>query len=209
MTKYILSKKVVASSFAQNVYKILIIIYSFYISFSAQVFALDAEAPLGGESFKQIVVDDTAALERKIRQDQKKLDAERSAKIHAYFARYNLPLKDEAEHFIKAANEHNIDWRLVAAIGFIESTGGKFACSTADYSAFGWGSCNISFDSYAESIDVISMNLGGHNPKTASYYAGKDTRGILEAYNPPHIVPNYADKVMRQMEIIDKQKVTL
>lgn len=205
MTKYILSKKVVKSTFAKNVYKILIIIYSFYISFSAQVFALDAEAPLGGESFKQIIVDDTAALERKVRKDQDSLDAERAAKIHSYFARYNLPLKDEAEHFVRSANEHNIDWRLVAAIGFIESTGGKFACETADYSAFGWGSCNISFESYAESIDVISMNLAGDNPRTASFYAGKDTRGILEAYNPPHIVPNYADKVMRQMEIIDNQ----
>lgn len=209
MTKYILSKKVVTSTFAQNVYKSFIIIYSFYISFSAQVFALDAEAPLGGESFKQIIVDDTAALERKIRKDQELLDAKRIAKIHAYFARYNLPLKDEAEHFVHAANEHGIDWRLVAAIGFIESTGGKFACSTADFSAFGWGSCKISFDSYQESIDVISMNLGGHNPKTESYYGGKDIRGILEAYNPPEIVPDYADKVMRQMEIIGKQNVTV
>mgnify|MGYP001224666952 FL=1 len=108
----------------------------------------------------------------------------------------------EAEHFVVAAEKYDIDWRLVAAIGMIESTGGKFACQTADYSAFGWGSCKIDFDSYEESIDIISMNLGGHNPKTASFYKGKDLRGILESYNPPHIVPDYADKVMREMKKI-------
>ena len=49
------------------------------------------------------------------------------------------------------------------------------------------------------------MNLAGKNPNTAQYYADKDIRGILESYNPPHIVADYADKVMRQMEIIDNQ----
>jgi hypothetical protein len=202
MTKYILPKKVITSTFTQNVYKTLIIIYSFYISFSAQVFALEVEAPLGGQSFAQVMFDDTAALERKKQQLESQLRAERIAKIEAYYGQYDLPLQSEAEHFIDAAEEHGIDWRLVAAIGFIESTGGKFACETADYSAFGWGSCNIDFDSYAESIDVISMNLGGHNPKTEQYYAGKDIRGILEAYNPPSIVPDYADKVIKQMKKI-------
>jgi len=163
---------------------------------------LTAEAPLGGESFRQILFDDTAALERKMREDVEKLHLERITKIESYYARHNLPLQGEAEHFITAAKEHGIDWRLVAAIGFIESTGGKFSCQTADYSAFGWGSCNINFDSYAESIDVISMNLGGHNPNTEYFYKDKDIRGILESYNPPSIVPDYADQVMRQMDII-------
>ncbi|MCA9352915.1 glucosaminidase domain-containing protein [Patescibacteria group bacterium] len=206
MTKYIhfIPKKVTTHPFVKNAYKTLIIIYSFYIAFSAQVLALEAEAPLGGESFKQLLFDDTAALERKLRHDQE----EKIAKIRAYYGRYNLPLQHEAEHFVLAAEEYDIDWRLVAAIGFIESTGGKHACTTADYSAFGWGSCKIDFDSYEESIDVISMNLGGQNPDTAKYYAGKDVRGILEAYNPPDIVPNYADKVMKQMKIIDRQVVS-
>ena len=198
MTQYILPKKVITNAFLMNVYKTLIIIYSFYIAFSAQALALTAEAPLGGQSFTQIVFDDTAALERKKEQD--KID--RIAKIRAYYAQYDLPLQHEAENFIESADKYDIDWRLVAAIGFIESTGGKFACQTADYSAFGWGSCKIDFDSYAQSIDVISMNLGGHNPNTAHYYAGKDVQGILNMYNPNHIRANYDGMVMREMEKI-------
>jgi hypothetical protein len=202
MTKFILSKKVLRNKTLNFVYKTSIIFYSLYITFSAQALVLTAEAPLGGESFKQILFDDTAIIERKIQDDIKKIRLDRIAKIESYYARHNLPLQSQAEHFIIAAEEHGIDWRLVAAIGFIESTGGKFSCQTADYSAFGWGSCNIDFDSYAESIDVISMNLGGHNPNTEYFYKDKDIRGILESYNPPSIVPDYADQVMRQMEII-------
>ena len=138
------------------------------------------------------------------RLDESNID-ERILKIESFYNRYDLPLADNAADFVASADEYGIDWRLVAAIGMIESTGGKFACETADYSAFGWGSCKINFDSYTESIDVVSMNLAGKNPNTAQYYADKDIRGILESYNPPHIVADYADKVMRQMEIIDNQ----
>ena len=206
MTKYIVSKKVAQNIFLRFVYKTSIIIYSLYIAFSAQVFALEAEAPLGGQSFKQILFDDTAALERQKKELEYQLRIERTEKIRSYYARYDLPLQYEAEYFVIAAEKYNIDWRLVAAIGFIESTGGKHACSTASYSAFGWGSCKINFDSYAESIDVISKNLGGHNPNTDHwYYQGQDHKELLETYNPPSIRPDYAFLVMREMEIIESQ----
>lgn len=185
-----------------NTYKLLIIIYSLYTAFSVPAFAMEAEAPLGAQSFKEILFDDTAALEREMEALQAQYNAERAEKIRAYYGKHNLPLMHEAEHFVTAADKYDIDWRLVAAIGFIESTGGKFACSTATYSAFGWGSCKINFDSYAESIDVISKNLGGHNPNTAQYYAGKDIRGILWSYNPDTIRAGYGDMVMKQMKKI-------
>ncbi|MCI5051195.1 MAG: hypothetical protein MRY57_02720 [Candidatus Pacebacteria bacterium] len=206
MTKIIVPKKVARNKMLQFVYKTSIIIYSLYITFSAQVFALEAEAPLGSQSFQNLIFDETAALERKAREDAEKLRLERIAKIESYFGRHDLPLQDEAQHFVDAAEEYNIDWRLVAAIGFIESTGGKFSCKTAEYSAFGWGSCKIDFDSYKESIDVISWNLGGHNPNTDHwYYQGQDHKELLETYNPPHVRPDYAFLVMREMDIIDAQ----
>jgi len=202
MTKYIIPKKVITNPLAKSAYKTFIIVYSFYIAFSAQVFALEVDAPLGGQSFTEVQDDEAAVLERRL-QLEKEL---KIAKIRAYYARYNLPLQNEAEHFVNAAERYDIDWRLVAAIGFIESTGGKFACSTADYSAFVWGSCKIDFDSYEHSIDVISMNLGGHNPNTDQWYKDKDIEDILQAYNPDHIRPGYTKMVMKQMKTIDAQK---
>lgn len=202
MTQYILPKKVITNTFMRNVYKTLIIIYSFYISFSAPVFALEADAPLSSESFKQMLFDSTAALERQVKELENQIRDERVEKIRSYYATYDLPLQHEAEHFVHAADKYDIDWRLVAAIGFIESTGGKHACKTATYSAFGWGSCKINFDSYEESIDVISWNLGGHNPNTDQWYEGKDIRGILWSYNPDTIRAGYGDMVMKQMSKI-------
>lgn len=110
--------------------------------------------------------------------------AERAAKIDAFFiAEGDLPLAGHGYAFVEAADKYNLDWRLLPAIGYLESTGGKFACKSVRYSAFGYGSCKIGFSSYEESIDVVSKNISGNNPKTARYYAGKDTAGILAAYN--------------------------
>ncbi len=129
--------------------------------------------------------------------------AERAAKIDAfYISKGDLPLAGHGLAFVQAADKYGIDWRLVPAIGLIESTGGKYACKKVTYSAFGWGSCKINFGSYEESIDVISKNLGGHNPNTARYYTGKTTKEIIDVYNPDHIRPNYDKLVLAAMDKI-------
>ncbi len=110
--------------------------------------------------------------------------AERAAKIDAFFvAEGDLPLAGHGLAFVQAADKYKIDWRLLPAIGYIESTGGKHDCNRVTYSPFGYGSCKINFSSYENAIEVTSKNIGGANPKTARYYAGKDTIGILSAYN--------------------------
>ena len=128
---------------------------------------------------------------------------ERAQKIDAfYIAKGDLPLAGYGLAMVQAADEYGVDWRLVAAIGFIESTGGKFACKGASYSAFGWGSCKINFSSYEESIDVITKNLGGHNPNTARYYKDKTLGQIIDTYNPPYVRPNYKKLVTKTMDQI-------
>ncbi len=190
MTKFFLKKEIFRNIFLKTSYKLFIITYSFYMAFSSQAFALFEDS---GTSL--INDEPTIGIINDYRVD----------KIKFFFNRYDLPLAKYAELFVISADRYDIDWRLVAAISFIESTGGKFACKKVDNNAFGWGSCAIGFNSYEEAIDHISMNLAGKYPRTAKHYANKDVRGILEAYNPPSVVPDYADKVIRQMEIIDNQ----
>lgn len=170
--------------------KLVIGIYIIMMVF-APVFIIRAEAP-----------DPVDIIEPRIENEDLRAD-----KIDAYFARYDLPLAGHGEGFIKSADRYGIDWRLLAAISFIESTGGKFACKNASYSAFGWGSCKINFNSYEHAIDVVSKNLGGHNPATEEHYKDKTTKEILEAYNPPEIVPDYAKKVMKEMKKIENMIV--
>mgnify|MGYP001572746902 FL=1 len=139
--------------------------------------------------------------------DQKAKDleearAQKAKAIDSYFKSYDMPLEGMGMKMVIEAEKNDIDWRLLPAISVIESTGGKFACKKATHSFMGWGSCKIDFDSKEEAIEIVAMNLGGNNPNTDHHYAGKTTKEILQKYNPPSIVPNYAQKVMKVMDAI-------
>jgi hypothetical protein len=124
---------------------------------------------------------------------------EKAAKIDAYYAQYDLPLKGYGMKMVLAAEEHDLDWRLLPALAMRETTGGKFACKK---NPFGFGSCKISYASFDESIDAVANHLGGDNPKTERYYAGKDTTGILKAYNS--VIPAYTKEIFGIMAKIEK-----
>jgi hypothetical protein len=129
--------------------------------------------------------------------------------VDAYFASRNMPLAGTGRAMVAEAEKNGLDWRLVAAIAVRESTGGKFACKKAPYNPFGWGSCKIGFKSNEHAIEVVARNLGGNNPNTARHYADKDTKAILQAYNPPSIVPRYADQVISIMNTIGPEDLAV
>ncbi len=130
---------------------------------------------------------------------------EKAAQIDAYFSKGNMPLEGFGMKMVLEAEKNDIDWRLIPAIAVRESTGGMYACKKATFSAFGWGSCKISFKSYDHAIEVLAQNLGGNNPKTARYYDNKSVKDILETYNPPSVVPTYAREVIAVMNKIGDQ----
>jgi hypothetical protein len=130
---------------------------------------------------------------------------ENAAKIDAYFAKGNMPLEGYGMKMVIEAEKHDLDYRLIPAIAVRESTGGRHACKSVSYSAFGWGSCKISFKSYDHAIESLAEHLGGNNPRTARYYDNKTVKGILETYNPPSVVPTYASEVMGIMDKIGEK----
>ena len=147
---------------------------------------------------------DTIAL---LSPEQLKLQKEReeiAAKIDAYYGRYDLPLTGYGMTMVLAGEKYGVDPYLIAGLAMRESTAGKFACHN---NPFGWGSCKIKFQSFEQAIDTVTRHLGGHEEKTARYYAGKDTRGILQTYNPPSVVATYADEVMGIMKKIEAMPV--
>ena len=122
---------------------------------------------------------------------------DRAKKIDQYFEDHGMPLAGYGDEFVAAADRYEIDWRVLAAISVIESTGGKQMCGN---NPFGWGSCRSGVGNFAtisEAIDYVSMNLGGQNYRTRSAYSG-DTMADLWSYNGTvdHLYP---DKVMRVM----------
>lgn len=137
----------------------------------------------------------------------------KAKKIDSYFGSRNLPLNGQGLTMVLVSEKYGIDWRLLPALAMRETTGGKKACPvtyarTGDigytYNVFGWGSCKIRFDSYESAFETLARNLSGQNPNTASYYKGKDLVGMLESYNPRHVVATYPEQVIAIMNQIDK-----
>ncbi|MFA5936886.1 MAG: glucosaminidase domain-containing protein [Candidatus Paceibacterota bacterium] len=144
-------------------------------------------------------------VDQKAKDLEVRLDLARKAKaeaIDAYFKEHDMPLFGMGMKMVEEAEKNNLDWRLLPAIAIRESTGGKFDCKKVSYNAFGWGSCKISFDSNEEAIETVARNLGGNNPNTERHYANKNLKEILRAYNPPSIVPKYAEQVISIMNAI-------
>jgi len=128
--------------------------------------------------------------------------------IDSYFDEHDMPLKGTGMTMATIADQNGLDWRLLPAIAVRESTGGKSACTKATHNFFGWGSCKVSFKSDEEAIETVAKNLGGNNPSTAKHYDNKTVKGILHEYNPPSIVPRYAEQVMAIMNTIGDVDMT-
>lgn len=122
--------------------------------------------------------------------------------IDAYFSSRNSPLEGLGMKMAIEADKNDIDWRLLPAIATRESNAGKQSCKRVEHNFFGWASCHVGFASDEEAVEVVARNLGGNNPNTAQHYDGKTTLQILQKYNPPSIVPRYAQQVMKIMDTI-------
>lgn len=152
-------------------------------------------AQMNTQAFGTLTLNKVALLEAEILKH--KADA-----IDTYFRDRGMPLAGTGLKMVQEAEKNGLDWRLVAAIAVRESTGGKNECQKVEHNAFGWGSCKIGFKSDEEAIETVARNLGGNNPNTARHYDDKTTMQILRAYNPPSIVPKYAEQVIKIMDTI-------
>jgi len=124
----------------------------------------------------------------------------RVEKLRAFFVKYNSPLVDSADEFVKYADQYNIDWRLVPAISGVESTFGKHMPKNS-YNAYGWANGAYKFTSWDNSIQHVTMTL-----RTKYYDRGYDTLPeISRIYCPPN--PLWWTKVKYFMDKIDKTEV--
>jgi hypothetical protein len=115
----------------------------------------------------------------------------RLVRLEHYFGQKNCPAKSYASHFVAAADKHNLDWRLLPSIAFIESSGGKVYRNN---NIFGWGNGNHRFRSVPHSIDIVAERLANSH-----YYRDKPIERLLRTYNP---VPGYRKRVMEVMETL-------
>lgn len=78
--------------------------------------------------------------------------------LRNYLEGHNSPLSEYSDVFISLADKYRLDWRLVPAITGVESTFGK-RIPVNSYNAYGWANGSYSFQSWDESIEVVSKTL--------------------------------------------------
>src|SRR5580765_7977413 len=111
--------------------------------------------------------------------------------LKKFFQKFQCPAWKYAHVFLEAADDYNLDWRLLPSLSYVESTGGKAARNN---NFFGWDSGHAQFNSPAAAIYTIGYRLA-----TSRLYRGKDLDGLLATYNPNEGYARAVKYVMRQI----------
>lgn len=85
----------------------------------------------------------------------------RTEMVRQFFAKYNSPLEPYAEEVVTTADQYNLDFRLLPAIGMQESNLCKRA-PVDSYNCWGfgiYGSKVTRFGSYSEAIQTVTKTL--------------------------------------------------
>ena len=147
------------------------------------------------------------AYEQTVEVEAKKVD-NRAIMLRDYLNQYNSPLADHAQDFSDAADEYQVDWKLVPSIAGVESTFGKRTPGSdlyPSYNAWGWGvygSQSLGFKSWRDGIFTVTkglkenyINKGYTEPYSMNrIYAASPTWGVRVSYfmaNLDTYVQNY------------------
>ena len=115
----------------------------------------------------------------------------RLSRLQKFFGDRDCPLRDSAKDFLLAADQNQLDWRLLPSISFVESSGGKYY---GNNNVFGWGSAKAKFSSVRAGIHYVAAQLG-----KSRRYKGKNIDRKLQIYNP---LPEYSQRVKAVMRAI-------
>lgn len=115
----------------------------------------------------------------------------RIVKLKRFFSRLHSPATALAQDFVNAADDNQLDWRLLPGISIIESGGGKAARNN---NIFGWANGDEPFPTVRSGIHEVAYKLA-HGFR----YRNRDVMGKLKVYNPDE---SYAKAVLDVMNRI-------
>jgi hypothetical protein len=116
----------------------------------------------------------------------------RGARLEAFFKAYGCPNPLHVDEYLRAADSHALDYRILPAISLVETTCGTFERMN---NRWGWDSAQSGFSSVTAGIDFITAQLAEGEP-----YKGKTLKEKLYTYNP---YPQYVRQVERLMREIE------
>jgi len=117
----------------------------------------------------------------------------RTVKLETFFKSYNCPEPFYTHEYIRAADTHGVDYRLLPALSVRESTCGRHDRKN---NRWGWDSARRGFASVPRGIEYVARKLS-----QGRYYKDKTLDEKLYAYNP---FPRYVREVKELMREIDE-----
>jgi hypothetical protein len=111
--------------------------------------------------------------------------------LRTFFEKTDCPAQEYSIAFLEAADDYDLDWRLLPSLSYIESTGGKAARNN---NLFGWDSGKAHFSSPTASIHHVGYRLAH-----SGLYKHKNLDRLLATYNSN---ADYAQKVKSVMRRI-------
>jgi len=116
----------------------------------------------------------------------------RSIRLEAFFKAYDCPAPLHVNEYLRAADSHALDYRLLPAISLVESTCGAFERLN---NRWGWDSVQSGFPSVPAGIEFITAQLA-ESPS----YKGKTVKQKLFTYNPYKAYVRQVERLMQQIE---------
>jgi len=116
--------------------------------------------------------------------------------LKRFFQKSDCPAQDLSEEFLRAADRHNLDWRLLPSISLVESGGGRDARNN---NLFGWDGGKATFISVRAGIYDVAGRLAN-----SKIYRDKDVDEILRLYNPNAEYAGIVKSVMRRISPSEK-----
>ena len=126
----------------------------------------------------------------------------RTVRLHHFFSRLQCPVRDLAEEFVHAADDNDLDWRLLPSISIIESSGGK---AYKNNNIFGWANGDHVFPTVRAGIYQVAFRLG-----KSLIYRNRSTEEKLRLYNPSEDYPDRVQDVMHQISpVVDLKMASI
>ncbi len=116
--------------------------------------------------------------------------------LQRFLNKLHCPVATLAFDFIQAADENQLDWRLLPSISVIESSGGK---QYRNNNVFGWNQGLEVFPSIEAGLRTVAFKLG-----RSSLYRHRDVLGKLRLYNPDEQYPCRVMSVMKRISPVKK-----
>ncbi|HZS56383.1 MAG TPA: hypothetical protein VFA65_18400 [Bryobacteraceae bacterium] len=115
----------------------------------------------------------------------------RTDRLKRFLSYLHCPVASLSEEFVHAADDNQLDWRLLPSISVVESGGGK---AYRNNNIFGWDNGTQLFPTIRSGIHEVAYKLG-----KSALYRNRDVIGKLHLYNPDS---TYADRVLSVMRRI-------